>query len=75
MCVLEYATSLQSEDWGLNMEICDIICETEDGCVSCHFKILVIVFIQMGHSKFTTLYYIFVFAIYYIPVTFLLCFF
>ncbi|XP_058273324.1 target of Myb protein 1 isoform X2 [Hemibagrus wyckioides] len=28
---IEYATSLQSEDWGLNMEICDIICETEDG--------------------------------------------
>ncbi|MCJ8739360.1 hypothetical protein PDJAM_G00046250 [Pangasius djambal] len=28
---VEYATSLQSEDWGLNMEICDIICETEDG--------------------------------------------
>ncbi|XP_060748924.1 target of Myb protein 1 isoform X1 [Tachysurus vachellii] len=28
---IEYATRLQSEDWGLNMEICDIICETEDG--------------------------------------------
>ncbi|XP_060757579.1 target of Myb protein 1 isoform X2 [Neoarius graeffei] len=28
---IEYATKLQSEDWGLNMEICDIICETEDG--------------------------------------------
>lgn len=36
MCVLEHATSLQTEDWGINMEICDIICETEDGCVSCH---------------------------------------
>ncbi|XP_035383949.1 target of Myb protein 1 isoform X2 [Electrophorus electricus] len=30
---IEHATSptLQSEDWGLNMEICDIINETEDG--------------------------------------------
>lgn len=30
---LERATdgSLQSEDWTLNMEICDIINETEDG--------------------------------------------
>lgn len=30
---LEKATdgSLQSEDWTLNMEICDIINETEDG--------------------------------------------
>ncbi|XP_024836224.1 TOM1-like protein 2 isoform X1 [Bos indicus] len=33
---LEKATdgSLQSEDWTLNMEICDIINETEEGCVS-----------------------------------------
>lgn len=33
MCVTERATdgSLQSEDWTLNMEICDIINETEDG--------------------------------------------
>uniref|UniRef100_A0A4W4ECK3 Target of myb1 membrane trafficking protein n=1 Tax=Electrophorus electricus TaxID=8005 RepID=A0A4W4ECK3_ELEEL len=32
---IEHATSptLQSEDWGLNMEICDIINETEDGYV------------------------------------------
>jgi hypothetical protein len=32
----EYATSsrLQSEDWALNMDICDIINETEEGCVS-----------------------------------------
>ncbi|KAI4883891.1 hypothetical protein NFI96_033952 [Prochilodus magdalenae] len=30
---IEYATSssLQSEDWGLNMEICDIVNETEEG--------------------------------------------
>ncbi|KAM9457638.1 target of Myb1 membrane trafficking protein isoform 2-T2 [Clarias gariepinus] len=28
---IEHATSLQTEDWGINMEICDIICETEDG--------------------------------------------
>ncbi|TSK87504.1 Target of Myb protein 1 [Bagarius yarrelli] len=27
----KFATSLHSEDWGLNMEICDMICETEDG--------------------------------------------
>uniref|UniRef100_A0A8B9GRZ3 VHS domain-containing protein n=1 Tax=Astyanax mexicanus TaxID=7994 RepID=A0A8B9GRZ3_ASTMX len=30
---IEYATSssLPSEDWGLNMEICDIVNETEEG--------------------------------------------
>nr|XP_025139341.1 target of Myb protein 1 isoform X5 [Bubalus bubalis] len=33
---IEKATdgSLQSEDWALNMEICDIINETEEGCAS-----------------------------------------
>uniref|UniRef100_A0A8B9GVS0 VHS domain-containing protein n=1 Tax=Astyanax mexicanus TaxID=7994 RepID=A0A8B9GVS0_ASTMX len=33
---IEYATSssLPSEDWGLNMEICDIVNETEEGYVS-----------------------------------------
>ncbi|XP_076154526.1 TOM1-like protein 2 isoform X1 [Alosa pseudoharengus] len=33
LCITEKATdgSLQSEDWSLNMEICDIINETEDG--------------------------------------------
>ncbi|XP_014048906.2 target of Myb protein 1 isoform X5 [Salmo salar] len=32
---IEYATSssLQSEDWALNMDICDIINETEEGCL------------------------------------------
>ncbi|XP_061888729.1 target of Myb1 membrane trafficking protein-like isoform X2 [Entelurus aequoreus] len=32
---IERATSgvLQSEDWGLNMEICDIINETDEGCL------------------------------------------
>lgn len=35
MCPPERATdgSLQSEDWTLNMEICDIINETEEGWV------------------------------------------
>lgn len=56
ICVLEYATSLQSEDWGLNMEICDIICETEDGCVSCQFQILLFVCTGIDHSNFTTLF-------------------
>uniref|UniRef100_A0AAZ3QHX2 VHS domain-containing protein n=1 Tax=Oncorhynchus tshawytscha TaxID=74940 RepID=A0AAZ3QHX2_ONCTS len=33
LTALEYATSssLQSEDWALNMDICDIINETEEG--------------------------------------------
>uniref|UniRef100_A0A2K5I4G5 VHS domain-containing protein n=1 Tax=Colobus angolensis palliatus TaxID=336983 RepID=A0A2K5I4G5_COLAP len=33
---IEKATdgSLQSEDWALNMEICDIINETEEGCLT-----------------------------------------
>lgn len=33
MCIIEQATdgSLPSENWTLNMEICDIINETEDG--------------------------------------------
>lgn len=33
----EHATSssLPSEDWGLNMEICDIVNETDEGCVCC----------------------------------------
>lgn len=36
---LEHATSssLPSEDWGLNMEICDIVNETAEGCVCCLF--------------------------------------
>lgn len=37
---IERATnsSLQTEDWGLNMEICDIVSATEDGCVVCWHK-------------------------------------
>lgn len=33
VCLLDKATdvTLTSEDWGLNMEICDLINDTEDG--------------------------------------------
>jgi hypothetical protein len=31
------ASKLQTEDWGLNMEICDIINETDEGFVSLSF--------------------------------------
>lgn len=33
ICISEKATSadLQAEDWSLNLEICDIINETDDG--------------------------------------------
>ena len=36
LSVLDKATdaSLPSENWGLNMEICDVINETEDGYVT-----------------------------------------
>lgn len=42
LCFPEKATdgSLQSEDWTLNMEICDIINETEDGWVLIHVSLI-----------------------------------
>ncbi len=48
----EHATgsSLPSEDWGVNMEICDIVNETDDGCVCRQIKQISVYVVITIHS-------------------------